>query len=216
VLELIEEGAAADNIRWTGGMRADFGESVARFDGEVAAVFSGYTLKCNGLRLEFNDARELRHVTAEREVEFQTVGEIAWQLKAGSGEAVFAPGSVLKQVIARKNVEVSDANRTLKSQRLSLFFDQAEDDTQPVLSRAHASGDVSIDYGQERKVRAWGDDLKWDAQADVYCLTGRPARLEREGMTPIETDRFFLHRPTGNRSAPPSASLPPRRAPGAE
>ena len=217
VLELIEEGAPADNIRWTGGMRADFGESVARFDGDVAAVFSGYTLQCNGLRLEFNDARELRHVTAEREVEFQTVGENAWQLKAGSGEAVFAPGSVLKQVIARENVEVSDANRTVRSQRLSLFFDQPADDTQPVLSRAHASGDVSIDYGQERKVRAWGDDLKWDAQSDLYCLTGRPARIEREGMAPIETDRLFLHRPTGKRAAPTSASPPPPpRAPGAE
>jgi len=182
-LELLHEDREPDTIRWREEMAVDFRDNFARFEGAVEASFSGSTLLCDSLRLDFNEARELRHVNAEGNMRFRSGGEDPWELGGASAEAMFAPGSVLDQVMAKKDVVVRDAERTLRAQLLKLFFEDNSDEGQPVLSRVVATGGVSVQYAGEDGLKAVCDELNWDAVSNKYRLFGKPATVQTGSLS---------------------------------
>jgi len=135
-------------------------------------------------------------------VDFRSGGEQPWTLKAENAEAIFAPGSVLSQVIAKKQVRVRDGDRTINSQLLKLFFDKKGDAEESTISRAVANRDVTVHYAGETALDAAGDDLEWDARTDKYRLTGKPARIQK-GSIAEEGPTFLIDRGTGRISMPP-------------
>jgi len=200
-LEVLGPGQPGDSIRWAGQMRADFQQGTAQFERGVEARFSGSAVRCERLRLEFNEGQELRHVNAEGQVQLVSAGENAWRLSAAAAEAVFAPGSVLSQVIAKGGVEVEDARRSLQAQLLTLFFEAEPGKEQAVLSRARASGHVSVRYAGEGGLEASCEELLWDTATDRYRLSGRPARL-RQGAISTGGDTIIIDRGSGKWTIP--------------
>jgi len=200
-LRLLGQAGAEDTIRWSERMAADFAGRFAQFDGDVQASFSGTELECRSLRFEFDEGRKLRHVSAEGPLAFASGGESPWKLEAGSAEGVFAPGGVLAQVIARKDVTVRDAERTLRTKLLKLFFEPGEDGQGTTLVRAEASGEVRVKYGAQTNVSGSGDGLSWQVESDTYVLTGQPAVAQRGGVA-VKGDRIVIERQSGVISIP--------------
>lgn len=200
-LEVLRPDAENDWIRWKDRMHADFEESYARFDGNVRARFGGSELESGALRLDFNEERELRHINCIENVHFRSVGEQPWTLEARSAEAIFAPGSVLSQIIARDDVVVHDAQRRLRSQFLTLFFRRQKGTDQQALSRAVARRNVRVRYTGDTDLNATCERLDWDAESDRYRLTGDPARLTKEDME-LDGETIVVDRRSGRVSLP--------------
>ena len=200
-LEALRKDRPNDTIKWKEQMFVDFRESFARFQGGVDAFFSGSTLQCERLRLDFDKERELRHVNAEGQVRFDSGGQQPWKLMAESAEAVFAPSSVLSQVIAKSQVQVQDAERMLRTQLLKLFFEKKAEDALPSLARAAASGQVSVRYAAEEGLEATCDELSWDVVNDKYLLKGKPAQLKK-ARTSQSGDTIIIDRLSGRWTIP--------------
>ncbi len=196
-----------DWIKWKDRMRANFGKSYAEFYGKVRSSFGGAKLDSEKLRLDFNARRELRHLNAKGKVRFVSTGKQAWKMKAEFAEAIFAPGSVLSQIIARDNVVVRDKNRRLKSEFLILFFQEQSGGKGQgqSLKRALARRNVRVRYqGEdegEEKLRASCDRLDWDAESDKYRLKGDPAELEK-GKMQMDGENIIVDRGSGHVSLP--------------
>jgi len=200
-LNVIQAAAVTGTISWQRSMQLDSAASTAAFEGSVAGDMAGAVLRCEKLTVSFDEARRLRHAHAEGNVQFDATGENPWQLKSNSADAVFAGGGGLRQFIARgdanSRVEVSDENRTLRAQRLTLFLDTAEEDSRPTIVRAIAEVDVTVDYNQEPKIQGSGDRLEWDRESDTYTLTGDPRAQVRRGGLPTSSRKIVISRPTG-------------------
>jgi len=201
LLELLHKDRPKDSVRWKKAMAADFRQSLATFTGTVDARFSGSTLQCDSLRLEFDEQRELRHVYSKDNVVFVSAGEEPWKLKGQAAEAVFGAGSMLRQVIATKDVEVQDADRVVKSQVLTLYFTEDQEKGGAALSRAVAKKDVSVRYTGDNKLEADSDNLEWDVKSDRYTLTGDPSRLKQAGIE-IQGQKILIDRKSGTVSMP--------------
>ncbi|MFW6279787.1 MAG: LptA/OstA family protein [Planctomycetota bacterium] len=181
-LRIHKDNGEHDSIRWSRRMEADFQQSTARFYGDVEAAFENSLLQTESMKLDFNSDRELRHVNCSEKVRFESGGETNWILESGSAEAIFAPGSVLSQIIARDDVSVKEAERRLNSQFLTLFFREGKDAGNRALHRAVARKDVKVNYVEDTELEAFGDRLDWNADQDRYRLSGDPAKLQRGGM----------------------------------
>ncbi len=204
LLELLRPDRENDSIRWADSMTASLEELFAQFEGDVVADFSGSELQCKTLRVEFDETKELRRINADGDVGFGASGENPWRLSASTAEAIFAPGSILHQLIARKDVEVQDAERTIKCQLLKLSLECAEGSTRPALSGAVATTDVVISYRGESELQALCDRLDWDSKADTYTLIGKPAEVRRGGVR-MRAKLIFLDRKSGDWSLPKGA-----------
>ncbi len=160
-------------------------------------------MRSEELRLDFGEGGELRHASAQGAVHFAATQERAWELNSQSAEAIFAAGSVLRQFIARGEVEVLDQSRALYGQRVQLFLEAVPDQDQPVMSRAVAEQDVWVWY-QERKERleAGGDRLEWDRDSDTYVLTGDPNAYIKRGETQSENWKIILQAESGKMTLP--------------
>jgi lipopolysaccharide transport protein LptA len=200
-LQVLRENDEVDWIRWEDRMHADFAASYARFTGNVRARFGGSHLESATLRLDFNEDRELRHVNCKQDVTFRSGGERSWTLQSNSAEAIFAPGSVLSQIIARDDVLVEDANRRLRSQFLTLFFRRQKGAEQQSLSRAVARKNVRVRYTSDTDLKAFCERLDWNAETDRYRLTGDPAQLAQEDMQ-IDGETIIIDRRSGRVSLP--------------
>jgi lipopolysaccharide transport protein LptA len=197
-LTLLQDDGSGDRIAWSKAMDISFDKTEANFYGDVDARFSGTELRCAELKLDFDSARELRHVSAEGAVYFRTTGENEWVLESENASAVFAPGGILHQVIARGNVRVRDMNRRLRSEFLILFFESPKAEEGKVqLKKADAREDVSVVYTGDIELKADGDRLQWDSKDDNYRLYGSPAKLIRQGLVTGGEDIIFK-RPTGD------------------
>jgi len=192
-------------VKWQKGMRFKLAEGVAEFQGAVAADMSGAMLKSEQLRLDFDEARKLRHARAQGNVSFMTKTEGAWQLAAGTAEAVFAGSNQLRQVIARDGVRVTDQSRTLTSESLQLFFKTAPAQGGPTLERAIADSNVRVTYRGELDIDAGGDRLEWNAETDTYALSGDPCAYMRQGNVKTENSEILLDRQSGRLTLPPGA-----------
>ena len=154
---------------------------------------------CDDLRLEFNQQKEVRHVYAKGNVKFTSTGEQPWELTADSAEGVFAASGVLDQIIAKKNVVVRDAQRSLEAQLLQLFFQQQQDTAELSLSRALATGEVSVLYRRPTEdVTAHGDKLEWSARTEDYVLTGKPAWVAGGPEGGLKGPKITMNRLTGH------------------
>lgn len=200
-LEVLRENKDNDWIRWSDRMEADFDETFARFEGNVRANFGGSELQSGKLSLDFNEERELRHMNCTGEVQFQSGGQRKWKMESASAEAIFAPGSILSQIIARDDVEVRDAERRLRSEFLTLFFRGGEDAEEQSLDRAVARKNVVVRYTGEASLTAWCERLDWDADTERYKLTGTPARLSRDDIE-IDGETIIVDRMSGRVSLP--------------
>jgi len=137
----------------------------------------------------------------EENVRFTSPGESPWKMSGKSAEAIFAAGSVLNQVIARDNVEVVDAERTVKAQLLTLFFEEGKDGKGSSLSRAAAKKDVSVHYGGDKKIDATADDLLWDVASGLYTLLGSPATVSQGGFG-TKGEKILIDRKNGRVTVP--------------
>jgi lipopolysaccharide export system protein LptA len=200
-LKVLAEDEAEDRVRWVDKMEVNFGDSTARFYGEVLGTFSGASLNCRELSLDFSEGRELRHINARGAVKFTTAGERPWQLTAESGEGIFAPGSRLRQVIAKKNVEVKDQQRRLRSELLTLFFEEKEETGKARLERAVAQKKVEVRYEGEEDLRASGQRIEWRRETNKYRLSGAPARVIRQKVS-IKGENIIIDRQSGHISMP--------------
>ena len=154
------------------------------------------------LRLDLDEGRRFRHISAEGGVNFRISDEDGWQVTCESAEAFFAAGGVLKQVIGRGKVHVADQGRTLTCNRVQLFFETRDGSQRPYLARAVADHNVTLDFGTERRLRASGDRLQWDPDADTFVLTGDPhASLIRDDVH-LTHERMILDRQSGELSLP--------------
>ncbi len=162
------------------------------------------TLKCDKLTVTFeviDGARQLRHGRAEGNVQFDSTEQQPWQLKSAVADAVFGPGSTLRQLIARGDdthmVAIASQGSTVTSRRLTLSVDTAEGQTSPSISRAVAEEDVTVTYAKQPPVQGTGDRLEWDRSTDTYTLIGDPrARVIRGGLV-TSSPKIILNRPTG-------------------
>jgi len=184
LLEVMRQGEQGDRLRWSKSMRVDMGSGFALFEGEVKGRFSDATLACDKeLRLDFDQARQLRYIDARGRVDFQAVGPSPWRLKAQRAEATFAAQSVLSQVIAHQDVLVSDRQSTVQAQLLHLYFSPSQEEGQIELDRANATTDVVVNYAGETPLQATCDELDWDKGSDEYVLRGNPARISKQGQS---------------------------------
>jgi lipopolysaccharide export system protein LptA len=190
-----------DWIKWKDRMQADFSKSYARFYGEIRSDFGGAKLNSEMLRLDFNANRELRHLKARKEVHFVSPGKQSWKMKAEFAEAIFAPGSVLSQIIARDKVDVRDKRRRLKSEFLILFFHKKSGGKGQSLERALARKNVGVQYEGEEELQASCERLDWDAESDKYRLTGKPAQLKK-GKMQMDGGKIIIDRGSGHVSLP--------------
>jgi lipopolysaccharide export system protein LptA len=200
-LEVLGDEAESDVLHWSDRMTIDLGKLYAQFEGKVDGVFSGSTISCDRvLRLDFNEAHELRHIDAKGSVSLQTVGEESWQLLAQEAEAIFAAKNVLDHIIARGQVDVKDQERSLLTDTLVLYVASPADGKEPELDRAVATGNVSVRY-DEKNIEADGEELMWNAKEEKYTLKGSPARVRSSGAT-WEGLVIYLDRPSGVMSMP--------------
>lgn len=206
-LTRLENDVVTGTIEWKRAMRLDGTEKFALFEGDTVADMVDSQLKADELRLDFVDKdepirRELNHLSARGHVEFAAKHEQAWLMKADSAEVVLAPGSELRQVIARDNVQVIDQQRMLTARLLVVTFTKLEGQQDPVVSHAVADGDVHVAYTDAPK-EAGGDRLEWDCEDDIYLLTGTPAWIKKDNL--VSRNRIIrMHRPTGEEQRPPS------------
>ncbi|KPK59726.1 MAG: hypothetical protein AMK73_08465 [Planctomycetes bacterium SM23_32] len=204
-LSVLRGEATTGAIACEGALLLDFAQNVARFSGNVNAEVSGTLLRSDDLKLDFDDARNLRHIWAEGNVRFAQQREGAWQLECDSAEAIFAAQSELREVIARSSVEVRDERRVLTSQLMQLFLGKVEGEPQPVLQRAVWQEDVLISYVQDERIEGAGDRLEWTRDDDTYVLTGDPQASLRRGALMVLNDKILVDRPSGRLSLPPGA-----------
>ncbi|MFW6457345.1 MAG: LptA/OstA family protein, partial [Planctomycetota bacterium] len=195
------QGEDEDRIAWEDRMRADFAESYAEFSGEVRSEFGGSKLDSETLRLDFDENRELRHLNAKKNVRFVSTGKQEWEMEAESAEAIFAPGSVLSQIIARDDVMVRDDIRRLNSDFLVLFFQKKQEEEEQTLERAVARKKVRVRYRGEEDLEAKCAKLNWDAESDTYRLFGDPAELSKGDME-MDGEKIMIDRTSGNVSLP--------------
>jgi len=201
LLELFHKEGLNDSVRYGKSVMVNFLKSLAEFKGDVEAKFSGSTIQCESLRLEFGEKNELRHMYCEENVRFTAPGDNPWKMSGKSAEAIFAAGSVLNQVIARDNVEVLDAERTVKAQLLTLFFEEGKGSKGSSLSRATAKKDVSVHYGGDKKIDATADDLLWDVESGLYTLLGNPATVSQAGFG-TKGEKILIDRKNGKMTVP--------------
>jgi lipopolysaccharide export system protein LptA len=197
-LILLQDQGSAGNIAWQGAMQLDSTANRAVFRKGITAEVSGVTLNCDELKMDFNDAGELRHARADGDVRFIDSGPDAWRLESASAEAVFASGGELRQFIAREAVELSDRHNTVNCERLTLFLDEVPGEQGPSIRRAVAERDVVVVHeADDDRLEGTGDRLTWDRETDTYVLTGDPrAHVRRAGLE-TSPKRFVFHRTTG-------------------
>ncbi|MGD2175725.1 MAG: LptA/OstA family protein, partial [Candidatus Brocadiaceae bacterium] len=147
-LNMLEGEEATGTVTWQSSSRLDLADHSARFEGDVDADVSEAFLKSQALRLDFDEDRNLRHLWAEGQVYFAQKGEGTWELESEQAEAIFSGENELRQVIARKDVKVRDAIRTLKAQMFQMFFRrmQVEGEEKLTLYRAVAQENVRVQY----------------------------------------------------------------------
>jgi lipopolysaccharide export system protein LptA len=204
-LTIIEAQTPTGTVVWQDSADVSLIQRVANFRGHVQADVPEALLNGDSLKLDFDEARNLRHMWAEGTVYFAGKQKGAWQLNADSAEAVFAAESEMKQVIARGNVQVQDDLRTLTTRLLQLFFERVPTEGQSALDRAVADGDVLVKYRSEDRTEAGGDRLEWNRQTDLYVLTGKPEAYLQRGRLKSLAEKILLDRPTGRLEMPPGA-----------
>lgn len=204
-LTVLKGETATSTITWQRSIHLDLAKNVAVFQGNVHADMPDAVLKSDKLTLEFDQDRKLRHMWAEGAVYFSRKEEGAWQLQAGSAEAIFVAAGEMRQVIARDKVEVRDQKRVLNAAVLQLFFEKAEGEPQAALTRAVGQDEVRIKYLQEERLEGGGDRLEWDRKSDTYVLTGAPEAFLRRGGLMVLNDKILVDRPSGRMTLPPGA-----------
>ncbi|MHC5033990.1 MAG: LptA/OstA family protein [Planctomycetota bacterium] len=207
-LTVLEGDITTGAIDWQKSMQMDSAANVAEFQGSAKADISGTTLQSDTLKLDFDDQNNLRHIWAEGQVHFAHQGEgesPPLNLAGDTIEAVFGAASVLRQVIARENVQFQYGDWTLKSRVLRLSFDKEQGQEKLSLQRAVAEREVRVNYHGEGGVNAGGDRLEWDKASDRYVLTGDPDAYLRQGQVQTMTNKILLDRPTGKVEFPPDA-----------
>ncbi len=183
-------------IRWADRMELDSGEQRGVFSGDVEVKVEGADMNCAQLVLHVNDAGELRHARSDGEVTFRATGEEAWSLDAESAEAVFGPGNQLRQFLAWGNVAVSDEQRRLNCEKLTLTMKAGQEDEEPVIERLVAEGAVRVVWQQQQATEASGDRLEWTRETNNYVLTGEPMASVRQGGLVTTSRRIVLNRAT--------------------
>ncbi len=204
-LTVKQKGNPEDRITWAESMLIDMNEMHAIFKGDVDADFSQTNLQCGRLRIDINENRQLRYLSARGDVNVVSPGEESWRLAAGDASAVFAANGELDHLIARENVTVIDATRMLEAEQLRLFFTYDAATGENTLERARARGSVSIRYKNGDQLRARGDRMEWESKNDKYEIEGTPAALQRGNLT-IEGEKIIIDRLSGEVSLPEGAS----------
>lgn len=200
-LVLTKPGGPADTIQWTKQMIADAAQSFASFEGKVKAHFSGAVLSSKKLRLDFNKARQLRHVKAEGDVELTQPESARWKVNCGSAEAIFAADNVLSEVIARDAVRIVDNEITLTAGILTVFFKNIEGVNKA--ARAEARGKVfAIHRKGETPVTARGDLLKWNRETGFYEISGKPHAELQMGRIKQQAQTILVNPETGRMHVP--------------
>ncbi|MBS3763579.1 MAG: LPS export ABC transporter periplasmic protein LptC, partial [Planctomycetes bacterium] len=200
ILKLFRENGANDTIAWEKSMMGDFAGSGGKFEGKVDARFGGNRLQCSELSMDFNEKRELRHISCKGGINFESAGKMLWSMQSSSAEAIFGSGGALSQVIAKEKVVVRDAERTLKADLLKLFFSEKDKDGESELSRAVATRGVKVSY-EKKDIEARSEKLHYDGKRDLYTLIGTPAKLSKGGVI-MTGDRIIMDRLSGRVSIP--------------
>jgi lipopolysaccharide export system protein LptA len=202
-LTVLGADAPSGTIGWSKSMSLDSAEGYALFEGDIQADVPGAELSSDELRLDFEQTGQLHHARAQGNVLFVSRGKDGWQMSSQSAQGVFAAGNVLRQFIARGEVEIIDKSRALYAERVQLFLEQLEGREQPVIDRAVAERDVWVWYEQEERLEAGGDRLEWERETDTYVLTGDPHAYVRRGNIRTQNWKVMLRRASGEMELPP-------------
>jgi len=202
VLTLIKAGKEDSSITWKTKMVVDSENSFVYFEGDVEAGFGGATLQSGELRLDFDRQKRLSHIYAEANVNFRTGANQGWAVTSDSAEAVFVSDGILKQVVARGQVQVEDEQLTLACDQLQLFLELPEGARQPLMTRAVAEGHVQVDFAGKETVQARGDRLEYRRATGVYELTGDPFAWAKRGNVEGKVEKVLYNAKTGALMSP--------------
>ncbi len=201
-LTVLKSDKPSGAISWQDEMKVDSVRGQAEFQGDVEAQLQGAELSTDWLRLLFDQGGQLRHTAARGNVFFAAGGESGWELKSESAEAIFGTGNVLRQFIARDDVEIIDPDQRLRARRAQFFLASVEGREEPVITRAVAEGDVWVEYRKKEQLEAGGDRLSWDRETDTFVLTGDPYAYVKRDNVKTQNWKITLDGGTGQMSLP--------------